>query len=145
MIHGDRNDLDEVMTAIPSESGAALSSYPRPGIAVRQIVLRDLENDRGTQLEIAQVETDGTRRIVGKDTGLQVTEHFGAGITCYEWVYIVPPEKIASLRRALAIQEGSDVLTAFAAYYDERSGRIYDLLRSTDVDADFANWHTTSG
>lgn len=129
MTHGDRDDLDEVMAAIASESG--------------QIVLRDLENDRGTQFEIAQVETDGTLRINGKDTGLQVTEHFGPGITCYEWVYIVPPDKIASLRSALAVQEGGDVLTAFAAYYDESSGHIYDLLRSTDVDADFANWHTT--
>ena len=26
---------------------------------------------------------------------------------------------------------------------DQASKFIYDLLRSTDVDADFANWHTT--
>lgn len=102
MTHGDRDDLDEVMAAIASESGTALSSYPRPGMVVRQIVLRDLASDRGSQFEIAQVETDGNLRITSKDTGLPATEHFGAGIICYEWVYIVPPEKIASLRSALA-------------------------------------------
>ncbi|MHB1595600.1 MAG: hypothetical protein ACYCO9_15485 [Streptosporangiaceae bacterium] len=79
MTHGDRDELDQVMAAIASESGAVPSSYPRPGIAVRQIVLRDLASDRGTQSEIAQVETDGTLRITGKDTGLQVTEHLGLG------------------------------------------------------------------
>jgi hypothetical protein len=64
-----RDELDRTMAAIAAQTGAVLHTYPRPGRAVRRVVLRDIRDDRGTQFEAAQMEDDGTLRVVGHDTG----------------------------------------------------------------------------
>jgi hypothetical protein len=64
-----RDELDQTMAAIAAQTGAVLHTYPRPGRAVRRVVLRDIRGDRGTQFEAAQMEDDGTLRVVGHDTG----------------------------------------------------------------------------
>jgi hypothetical protein len=136
------NQLDQAMAAIAREVGATVHAYPRPGRAVRHIVLRDLRDDRGTRSEVAQIEKDGTLRIIGHDTGPRVSEFWGADITSYEWTYIVAAQKVAALLTLLGGQEGDDILSALGAYHEHHGGQINDLLRTSEVAADFSNWHS---
>ena len=131
-----RDELDQTIAAIAAQTGAVLHTYPRPGRAVRRVVLRDIRGDRGTQFEAAQMEDDGTLRVVGHDTGPGVSAVFGAAITSYEWVYVVPSGRIG----ALGAEPRDDVLDALASYYRQHDGQISQLLRSPEIAADFANW-----
>jgi hypothetical protein len=97
----DPENRDEAIAAIAAQTGAVLHTYPRPGRAVRRVVLRDIRDDRGTQFEAAQMEDDGTLRVAGRDTGPGVSVVFGAAITSYEWVYVVPSGRIGALALAL--------------------------------------------
>jgi hypothetical protein len=58
-----RDELDQTVAAIAAQTGAVLHTYPRPGRAVRRVVLRDIRGERGTQFEAAQMEDDGTLRV----------------------------------------------------------------------------------
>ena len=135
--HGD---LDETMADIARQAGGSLHAYPRPGQAVRSIVLRDIHDDRGTQFEVAQIENDGTLRVMGHDTGPRVTEFFGDAITNYEWVYVIAPERIDALLRMLGADHSDDALAALAAYHQLNGGQISELLRGPEVAARFDNW-----
>ena len=135
-----RNKLDQTMAAIAAQTGATLHTYPRPGRAVQRVVLRDTHDDRGTQFETAQLEDDGTLRVVGHDTGARVSDFFGAAIASYERVYVVPAGRITALSQALGAEHGDDVLDALASYYQQHDGRISELLRSPEIAAEFDNW-----
>jgi hypothetical protein len=136
-----RDKLDQTMAAIAQETGAVLHTYPRPGHAVRRVVLRDIHDDRGTRFEAAQMEDDGTLRVFGHDTGPGVSDFFGTAITSYEWVYVVPSGRVQALLQALGAEQGDDVLDALASYYQQHGGRISQLLRSPEIAAEFGNWH----
>jgi hypothetical protein len=137
-----RDQLDQQLAELARATGGTLHRYPRPGRAVRHVVLRDLRTDGGTQFEAAQLEDDGTLRVTGHDTGPSVTEFFGADITAYEWVYVVPPDRVAVLLHALGGNPGDDVLSALAAYHQQADGRISALLKNPPVSAEFSNWHS---
>jgi hypothetical protein len=137
-----RGQLDSKMADIARAAGATLHVYPRPGRAVRRVILRDLSDDRGTRSEAAQIEDDGTLRIVGHDTGPRVSEFWGASITSYEWVYVVGPDRVSALHKGLAGEEGGDVLAALEAYYQQHEGQLHDLLTHPEVAAHFSNWHS---
>ena len=96
-----RDKLNQTITAIAKQAGATLHTYPRPGHAVRRVVLRDTRYDRGSQFEAAQLEDDGTLRVAGHDTGPGASRVFGAAITSYEWVYVVPSGRVGALAQAL--------------------------------------------
>jgi hypothetical protein len=137
-----RSKLDKIMAQIASETGATVHAYPRPGRAVRRVILRDVRDSGGTRLEIAQIEDDGTLRITGHDTGPRVSEFFSTAITSYEWVYVVAPAKVDALLRLLGGAKGDDVLDALATYYQQHGGQISELLRGPEIAAEFANWHS---
>jgi len=109
-------------------------------IKSRCVVLRDTRDDRGTQFEAAQMEDDGTLRVAGQDTGQGVSDVFGAAITSYEWVYVVPSGRVTALLEALGADHGDDVLDAVNRYYQQHGGRISALLRSAEIAAKFDNW-----
>lgn len=135
--------IDQDLAEIAGATGGILHIYPRPGRAVRRIILRDVETDGGTQFEAAQLEEDGTLRITGRDTGRTVTQFFGADLTSYEWVDVVPPDRVQALLDALSGGGPEyDVLTAFAAYHEQHGGRISALLQNPPVCASFDNWHS---
>jgi hypothetical protein len=134
------DQLHQTLTQIARDTGATLHSYPRPGPAVRRVLLRDTRDSRGTQFEAAHIEPDGTLRIIGHDQGPGVTEFFGTGITSYEWIYTVPPDRVASLTALAGGQPGDDPLDTLAAYYHPSGGHISDLLADPQVAADFSNW-----
>jgi hypothetical protein len=135
-----RDKLDQTMAAIAGQTGATLHTYPRPRHAVRRVVLRDTRDDLGTQFEAEQLEDDGTLRVAGHDTGPGVSRVFGAAITSYEWVYVVPPGRVAALVQALGAEQRDDVLDALASYYRQHDGQISQLLRSPEIAAEFDNW-----
>ena len=130
------------MARFARETGGTLRIYPRPGRAVRRVVLREIRDERGSQYEVAQVEDDGILRIVGHDQGMGVSEFFGEDITSYEWVYVIAPEKVSALVGLLGGQDGDDVLDLLAAYHQRTGGRINELLRGPDVASEFSNWHS---
>jgi hypothetical protein len=137
-----RSKLDQVMTQIARQTGATARAYPRPGRAVRRVILRDIRDGVGTRLETAQIEDDGTLRIKGHDTGPRVTEFFGTAITSYEWVYVVAPPKVDALLRLLGGAQGDDALDALATYYEQHGGQLSELLRGPEIAAYFDNWHS---
>jgi hypothetical protein len=51
------------MGDLAADTRAAVRRYPRPGLAVRQVVLHEHRDGGGTQLEVANPEADGTLRI----------------------------------------------------------------------------------
>lgn len=67
---------------------------------MRQVALREYRDGRGTQLEVAVLEADGTLRITGHDQGPRVSAAFGPAITSYEWVYVIPADRHTSLVEA---------------------------------------------
>jgi len=139
--HGDDavREIDETMARIAAETGGTLHTYPRPGEAVRQRVLRDVRNDAGTQYLAAQVETDGTVRVTGRDHGPGVTAFFGSDITSYEWVYVIAPDRVAALVAELGGDPGDDVLELLAAH-TAAGTRLDPILRGPAVAAQFDNW-----
>jgi hypothetical protein len=139
---GGPERMEEILAKVTGQVGGTLHAYPRPGRAVRRVVLRDVRDNKGGQFEAAQLEDDGTLRITGHDQGPGVSEVFGAGITSYEWVYVVAPDRVGVLLRHMGGGDGADVLEVPAAYHEQARGRISGLLRSPDIGAEFSNWHS---
>lgn len=136
------SNLDEVLPEIARDAGATLHAYPRPSPAARRVVLQDERDDRGTRYLEAALDEGGTLTIIGRDQGPGVSEFFGSGITGYEWIYVVPSDRVPVLTTMLTDDGSGDVLTLLAAYYHRAPGQISDLLRHPDVAAEFNNWHS---
>jgi hypothetical protein len=130
------------MAQIAHQTGAILHVYHHPGHAARRVVLRDARNDRGTQVEAAHLDDDGTLRVTGHHTGPGVSEFFGDAITSYDWAYVIAPDRVGILFTVLGGQAGDDVLDLLATYHDEHGGQMNDLLRGSQVAAAFSNWHS---
>ena len=138
-----RARLDETMAQIANQTGATLHIYHHPGRAAHRVVLRDVRDDRGTQLEAAQLEDDGTLRVTGHHTGPGVSEFFGDAITSYDWAYVIAPDRVGTLFTLLGGgQDGDDVLGLLATYHNQHGGQMNDLLRGPQVAATFSNWHS---
>jgi hypothetical protein len=135
-------ELDQALAAIARQTGATLRIYPRPGHAARRVVLRNDRDDCGTRYEDAALDHDGTLRLTGHDQRSRVSEFWGDAITSYEWVYLVPPDRIPALLRLLGSHDGGDVLALLAAYHQHAGGQISDLMNHPDVRAHFSNWHS---
>src|SRR3984957_2822971 len=104
------------MARIARETGGELRIWPRPGTVISQVILRDDHDELGSQLETAQLETDGTLRVTGHDQGQSVSDFFGPEITSYEWVYVVAPDRVAALVSRLGGHHGAPVLALLTAY-----------------------------
>jgi hypothetical protein len=113
-----------------------------PGRGVRRVVLRDTCDEMGSMREEASLEEDGTLRFLGHDRGQRVTLAFGASVTSYEWTYVVPPDRIGQLTRALGGSPGDDVLALLATYHRRVGGTMDGVFRSPGVRAEFSNWHS---
>src|SRR5258705_8676217 len=131
----ERQRIDEALIDVARQVGGTLHIYPRPGLAVRRIVLRDVRNENWTQYEEAVVETDGTVRITGADSGPALSAIFGPGITSYDWVYVIAPDRVPDLAAALGGAATDDVLLLLAAYYERVNGKLYGLLQGPTVGA----------
>ena len=134
--------VDAALEEVPAETGATVRRAPQAGREVRRVVLRDLRDELGSQSEVAVVEDDGTLRVLGHDQGVRVSVFFGSGITSYEWMYVVPPERVGNLVEAMGGGGDDDVLDLLAGHYQRTHGRIGDLLRPPEVAAEFSNWHS---
>jgi hypothetical protein len=137
----DAEQVDAAMEEVAARTGGTLHRYPRPGRAVRRVVLRDSGDDRGSQLEVATLEVDGTLRISGHDQGAGVSAFFGPEIHSYEWMYVIPADRIGGLVTILGGASDSDVLALLAAYHEQNRGQLGPLLRHPEVRAEFSNWH----
>jgi hypothetical protein len=133
--------VDATLEEVTAQTEAVLRRTPRPGQEVRRLVLRDSRDDQGSQYEVAVLEADGTLRVLGHDQGPRVSAAFGPAITSYEWVYAVPPSRVANLRRAMGGAGDDDVLGLLAASYHQSQGILSTLLRHPEVAAEFSNWH----
>ena len=57
-------------------------------------------------------------------------------------MYVIAPDRRASLVEALGGQPGDDVLALLVAYYQHHGGRLSPLLKRPEVGAQFSNWHS---
>jgi hypothetical protein len=64
----------------------------------------------------------------------------GGGVTSYDWVHVVAPDRVAALIRLLGGHDGDDVLALMATYYQRMRGQIIDVMNHPDVAAHFDNW-----
>src|SRR6476619_1018999 len=90
-------DIEQTLTAAAEAVGGTVQPYPRAGRATRRVVLREVRDSGGRQFEEAALENDGTVRIIGEDQGPGVSGFFGSSIDNYEWVYVVPPDRVPIL------------------------------------------------
>jgi hypothetical protein len=134
--------VDAALEEVAAETGGTVRRAPQAGREVRRAVLRDLRDELGSQSEVAVVQDDGTLRVLGHDQGARVSVFFGSGITSYEWMYVVPPERVGNLVEAIGGGGDDDVLALLAGHYQRTQGRIGDLLRRPEVAAEFSNWHS---
>lgn len=138
---GPVGELDRALAGIARQAGTTLHTYPRPGPAARRIALRDDHDDGGTRHLDATLEHDGTLRITGHDHGPRVSDFWGAGITSYDWVYVIAADRVPALLTVLSGHDGDDVLALLAAYH-HAGGQLDDLMTHPDVAAQFSNWHS---
>jgi len=73
------------------------------------VTLRDLQDEEGSRHLCARLQNDGTLRIEGHDLGPGVARFFGAGMTEYEWVWLIKPPDVQTL--SLALADENDILT----------------------------------
>ena len=131
-------DLQEVATRV----GGTVHPYPSPRRPVRRLTLREARTETDTQIEEVVLDADGTIYVVGVDRGNGVSAVFGEDIRSYEWVYVIPPDRIPHLVEALGGDQDADVLTLVKAYYDSTRGRLHAFLCGPVVNATFASWHS---
>jgi hypothetical protein len=129
----NNEQLDALMAGIAQDAGATLAIYPRPGTSARRIILRETRDHHGTQFEFAQIEDDGTPRVVGHDTGLPVTEFFGTWISAYDLQYAVPAECVARLLASLGASQDDDVLAALRAWHQQLGHYYLSHIGNTAV------------
>ena len=132
------NDLQEVAAQV----GGTLHAYPSPRRPVRRFTLRESRTETDTQFEEVVLDADGTVYVVGEDHGSGVSSVFGEDITSYEWVYVLPPDRIPHLVEALGGAGDDDVLMLIKTHYEATHGRLHAVLCGPDVNATFANWHS---
>ena len=116
--------------------------YPSPLRPVRRLTLRQTRTETDTQFEEVVLDADGTVYVVGEDQGAGVSAVFGEEIRSYEWVYVLPPDRIPHLVEALGGAGSDDVLSLIKTYYESTDGRLHALLCGPDINATFANWHS---
>ena len=138
-------DIGGVLAGIAHDLGGWVRAYPRPGRAVRRVVLRDIRDEDGTRYLDAAIESDGTLRVTGHDEGPGVSQVFGPAITSYEWVYVVAPDRVAALVDELGGTVGDDALTLLQARHDQGSEGLDAVLRSPRINAQFDSWHGSAG
>jgi hypothetical protein len=134
--------IEEALRQVGESVGATVHRYPTPRNIVRGRTLRHVVHGEDSQFEGVVLTADGTVFVVGEDRGPRVTEIFGEGITSYEWVYVISPERVPDLRQVAGVAPDADVLEAVARLYERVGGRLYEPLTSPPVSATFDNWHS---
>jgi hypothetical protein len=131
--------MTEQHTAGSAAVGATSHLYPRPGDAVRRVVVRNPLDHAATQ---DQDETDGTLRINGADTGPGASGVPGEASIAFDWVYVIAPDKVPGLVAALGGTAGDDVLALVAELDRRERGTVHTLLTRAAARATFSNWHS---
>jgi hypothetical protein len=90
--------------------------------ALVHVILRDQRDEEGTRHLSASRDPRGGIRIDGQDLGVGVERAFGAGLTEYEWTWIVEPEAVPALIAALDGRAGDDPLQLLAAWSAAHGG-----------------------
>ena len=106
-----------------------------------RVVLRNLRDDRGNRHLSASSDPDGRIRIDGHDLGRGVEDAFGAGLSEYEWTWVIEPDAVPAAVAALGGREGDDPLRALAAWSAAHGGADPGShLRDAGVPIAFSNW-----
>jgi hypothetical protein len=89
------------------------------GAGIRRLahlVLRNQRDDRGTRHLSASRDKVGRIRIDGHDLGRGVEDAFGAGLSEYEWSWVIEPDVVPAAVAALDGREGDDPLRVLEAW-----------------------------
>ena len=133
--------IPEDLLAVVTASGGTVTQFESRRGDERVVVLEDVVSDGSTQNVSISMDSSGTFRWRGHDTGDKVTEFWGSGISDYEWVFAVPPDRVQKLVDALRGRAGEDVLDLVRNRFEEGVD-IPQVLRGESVLAEFSNWHS---
>ena len=75
-----------------------------------RVVLRDQQDDDGFRGLSASRDPGGCIRIDGHDLGRGVEDAFGAGLSEYEWSWVIEPDAVPAAVAALDGDESDDPL-----------------------------------
>lgn len=104
------------------------------------VVLRDTRDHEGTRHLSASRDPGGGIRIDGQDLGTRVERAFGAGLSEYEWSWIVEPDAVPAAITALGGRPGDDPLNLLAAWFAAHGG-IDPGIHLRDVGVPIAFWN----
>jgi len=134
--------IEDALRQVAESVGATVHRYPSPRHPVRRRTLREYVRDEDTQFEEAVLDADGTVYVIGRDSGPLVSAVFGESVSTYEWVYVIPPDRVPDLRQVAGVAPDTDVLDAVARLYERVGGRLYHPLTGPPVGAAFDTWHS---
>jgi hypothetical protein len=104
------------------------------------VVLRYQQDADGFRGLRATRRPDGGIRIDGHDLGRGVEGVFGAGMSEYEWCWVIEPDAVPAAVAALDGREGDDPLQLLAAWSAAHGGKDPGShLRDADVPIAFWN------
>lgn len=109
-------------------------------LLLTSISLRHQRDADGLRRLSADRRPDGGILIEGHDLGPGVERIFGAGLSEYEWAWVVGPDAVPALIAALDGHEGDDPLPLLAAWSAAHGGGDPGShLRETGVAIEFWN------
>ena len=86
------------------------------------VVLRHQRDADGLRRLSADLRPGGGILIEGHDPGPGVERIFGAGLSEYEWAWVIGPDAVAAAVAALGGREGDDPLRLLAAWSAAHGG-----------------------
>jgi hypothetical protein len=92
------------------------------GRPLTRVILLDQLDDQGTRHLSASRDPNGGSRIDGQDLGPGVERAFGAGLSEYEWSWVIAPGAVPALFTALGGHDGEDPLILLATWSAARRG-----------------------
>jgi hypothetical protein len=131
----------EGVRAIAEAAGGTVTRFDSRRSHERVVVLQDETTQGGTKHLSISMDSSGTFRWRGHDSGDDVTQFWGSHISDYEWVYALPPDHVHKLVAALHGHSDDDVLDLVRSRF-EVGIDIPEILKGESVKAEFSNWHS---
>jgi len=133
--------IPDPLLAAVERAGVTVTRFDSRRSDERVVVLQDVATEGGTKSISISMDSSGTFRWRGHDTGEEVAKFWGPGVSDYEWVHAVLPHRVHKLVAALQGQPGDDVLDLVRSRFEEGVD-VPIVLRGESVNAEFSNWHS---
>jgi hypothetical protein len=129
-------------SCMPTFCGEAMTEERAPAreLPLATVTLREQRDADGFRRLSVDRRPDGGIFIEGHDLGAGVERSFGAGLSEYEWAWVVGPDAVPALIAALGGREHDDPLRLLAAWSTTHDGADPGPhLRAAGVPIEFWN------